>query len=626
VKQQVLAILRGSLRQQLRDPLTLLSMIVLPVLLNPLVLVVGGRVQAHQASELRAAVLTVQAPPAFAAAVNEKDRLVVVDEGWLEDGSGVLAQVVLARDDQPAEIHFRATRKRSERAKKRAERVLRRLRSDHREQLFQDAAIDGSWGEVLQVEERDLSTAQEREGGLLGRLLPMILVFIALNGGVITALDLVTGERERGTLETLLTARVDRRAVLLGKFSVVVLVALVTSALAVASLWLTLALGLYEAPGEGLGIPAAALPVLLVLLVPLSLLMASIFTVVAAYVPDYRTGQLAALVLIFAAWGASGVTAFPAVTFSPALALVPVTNLALAMRAALVGSFPPFLLALTLGATALHVGVALLVGSRLLARETVLLGAASASDRRARGRFGPDVAGIFLLSVILLWFLGQRVQSLHLLWGMLFTQLVLMGGLALGALVWLGQPLRATLQLRRPKGSDLLLAVMAGVTAPGLSALVAAVQQPLLPVSKRMMETMEASLQLEASLPVVVLVFALLPALCEELLFRGTLLNLLRRSLGPLAACLVVGLLFGAIHLHLVRLLPTATFGVLLAWAALRSGSIWVPITMHALHNGLLLLLATQGFGQQAPAGLLVGLSVLCVASVLIMDQRAHRR
>ncbi len=619
---QALVVFRGSLRQQLRDPLTLLAMVGLPVLLQPIALLGAGTVRGRDIRQGRAAELVVEAPEAFAAWVLENDRLEVVQQGWQDpEHDEVLARVVLEDQPRAAEVHYDSTRGKSEKARRRVSRVLRRQRRAELEERFASAGIAGGPLDVLRVRSEDLASEAEREGGLLGRLLPLILVFLAMNGGITTSLHLVTGERERKTLETLLTARVDRRAVLLGKFGVVVLVSLVTAALAVTTLWACLALGLYDVPGESLGIPTGALPLLLLLLVPLAVLMAAVFTVVAAYVPDFRTGQFAAVALIFLGLAAGGVAAFPAIQPSAALALVPVSNLALAMREALVGHFPPGILALTLGATGVHVALALALGARLLAREEVLYGGGQTAHRRARGRFVPDVIGIFLVVLLLLWFLGQRVQSMDLLWGMVFTQVVLMAGVAVGALVWLGQPLRETLALRRPRGPDLGLALLAGLGAPGISALVAAAQAPLLPTSSAFMESLERSMTLEVSLPVVVLVFALLPAVCEELLFRGALLGLLRRSLHPALACLVVGALFGIIHLHVVRVLPTGLLGVLLAVAALRSRSLWVPVLIHALHNGFLVVASARGGFGDPPLWLLLGMALLSVLAVAALGR-----
>ncbi len=612
----------GSLRMQLRDPLTLLAMVGLPVLLQPVALYAAGELRTRDARQGREATVVIEAPAELEELLLPRDRVEVVERGWQDpEHPEVQARVVLPQGDAPAEVHYDSTHSASGRAHRRALRVLRRQRRADMEQRFEDAGLAGRHDEVLPVDFEDVASTQEREGGLLGRLLPLMLVFLAMNGGVSTSLQLVTGERERKTLETLLTARVDRRAVLLGKFMVVVLVALITAAMAVTTLWACLAAGLYSAPGDAIAIPTAAMPLLLLLLLPLAVLMSAVFTVVAAYVPDFRTGQFAAVALLFLGLAAAGVAAFPAIQPSYALALAPVTNLALVMREALVGNYPVGILGLTLAATAVHVALALALGARLLAREEVLYGGGRAADRRARGGFVPDVLGIFLVALLLLWFLGQRVQGVDLLWGMVFTQVVLVAGVAVGALVWLGQPVRETLALRRPHSVDLGLAVAAGLGAPGLSALVAAAQEPLLPSSSAFLQTLEQSMTLDASLPVVVLVFALLPALCEELLFRGALLGLLRRSVGPVLACLVVGALFGAVHLHLIRVLPTGILGVVLCAAALRSRSLWVPVTIHALHNGFLVLASSLGWFGDPPLWVLLLMAAVTVGAVALVGR-----
>jgi membrane protease YdiL (CAAX protease family) len=101
------------------------------------------------------------------------------------------------------------------------------------------------------------------------------------------------------------------------------------------------------------------------------------------------------------------------------------------------------------------------------------------------------------------------------------------------------------------------------------------------------------------------------------LLFRGALLGLLRRSLHPALACLLVGLLFGLLHLHVVRILPTGILGVLLCVAALRSGSLWVPVVIHALHNGVLVIASDQGWFLDPPLWALLLMAALCVAAVV---------
>ena len=91
------------------------------------------------------------------------------------------------------------------------------------------------------------------------------------------------------------------------------------------------------------------------------------------------------------------------------------------------------------------------------------------------------------------------------------------------------------------------------------------------------------------------LLLAVTPALCEEIVFRGVLLGG-TRTLEPWRMIALNGLVFGAFHLSfetVIRFLPTALLGALIAWAVWRTGSIWVGSLMHFLNNGTIVLLTS---------------------------------
>ncbi len=80
---------------------------------------------------------------------------------------------------------------------------------------------------------------------------------------------------------------------------------------------------------------------------------------------------------------------------------------------------------------------------------------------------------------------------------------------------------------------------------------------------------------------------------------------------------------FGLLHLSIYRILPTGTFGVLLCFAALRSRSLWVPVVIHALHNGVLLTWSTQGDPSQTPGlPVLVLGGAVALAAVVALGRR----
>ena len=79
---------------------------------------------------------------------------------------------------------------------------------------------------------------------------------------------------------------------------------------------------------------------------------------------------------------------------------------------------------------------------------------------------------------------------------------------------------------------------------------------------------------------------AVIPAVCEEILFRGYVLKAFEKSWGIITAIIVSGILFGLFHLQIGNLLPLAALGVILALMTWLSGSIWPAVVAHFINNG----------------------------------------
>ena len=94
------------------------------------------------------------------------------------------------------------------------------------------------------------------------------------------------------------------------------------------------------------------------------------------------------------------------------------------------------------------------------------------------------------------------------------------------------------------------------------------------------------------SLVLTVLLLAVLPAIVEELTFRGVILSGLRKSLGDAGGVLMTAVFFGAAHTVLQQSLAAAPVGVLIGIIALRTGSLLPCVVFHAVYNALQLLSA----------------------------------
>jgi membrane protease YdiL (CAAX protease family) len=118
--------------------------------------------------------------------------------------------------------------------------------------------------------------------------------------------------------------------------------------------------------------------------------------------------------------------------------------------------------------------------------------------------------------------------------------------------------------------------------------------------------------------------FAVLPAVCEEIVFRGVLARSLGRRMSLISAAAISAVVFSAYHLSLVQALPTLTLGMVLAMIAVRADSIAPAIVAHALNNGLAIAVTRgalpelMGWLGHHPVAGLAGCAVATAGGVVI--------
>lgn len=214
------------------------------------------------------------------------------------------------------------------------------------------------------IELEELSTAgtRERVGSLVGGFLPYILLMVCLMAAMYPAIDLGAGEKERGTLETLLLAPISRTALVLAKFLVLFTVGLTSALLMVASMGLLLAV--FGGSLEGglaqmvRAIGARDLAMVALMLVPTAAIFASILLSISIYAKSYKeaSGMISPLMMLLIV--PIVVAMMPGVELNWFWSMVPLTNVSLAMKELVKGTmdyrmFSAILLSTTLIAGAL---------------------------------------------------------------------------------------------------------------------------------------------------------------------------------------------------------------------------------------------------------------------------------
>jgi sodium transport system permease protein len=460
--------------------------------------------------------------------------------------------------------------------------------------------------EPVVLDHLSVATVAESIRSRLAGMIPILLVIMALSGAFYPALDLLAGERERGTLESLLSWPVHRRDIFLGKLLVTCAAAIITVVLNLASGMITFAIAgsqlgaandsIASMLSSGVGVLAASFIVLL----PLTISLATVSLALAGLAASAKEAQNYLSPLIIVVMVAAGVAAIPGARPNMALDIVPITGPVLALKESLRSANIPWgHLLLSTAASLALAAVIIAWAVRLLEHESFCYpGLVRAGWGRFR-RWGPippmpnalEAVAVFAIAVGGLTMAGGLMRDLPAP-GLITVPLLAF--VLMPALVhaWLGNYSRAqTLGLRATHGSTLLRTLAAIPFAVVLSVCLGTVTQGAIPKEFEL-EIMEKMLAVNdlGGLPLLLLCVAVVPAVCEELLCRGTLLAGLRRSLGDPSAIVISAFLFAVLHMSPFRFLPQFTLGLALAWLVVRSGSIIPAMLLHAGHNAAVVI------------------------------------
>ena len=123
---------------------------------------------------------------------------------------------------------------------------------------------------------------------------------------------------------------------------------------------------------------------------------------------------------------------------------------------------------------------------------------------------------------------------------------------------------------------------------------------------------------------ITLFISAVMPAICEEALFRGALLYSAGWMKRKVLMCFIIGIIFGAFHMDMIRFIPTAILGVIFTYIAYKTGNILYPILLHFLNNSLSVIsLYSVGEVSQATQAVSFNIPLSAVASYLIISAAA---
>jgi sodium transport system permease protein len=393
-----------ELKDSLRDRRTLISIIVIPTFVMPAlffgvgkiatqivskakeeipsIMVLGGEDSAGVVTELKQSKKLKVVPSAadWKQQISDKKvRAAVQIPAGFEAGlkAGSADPVIIYNYDGELKSGF---------AVNELERFFRELRDRTVTARLAERSLPATLVKPFEFKRENVAPPEKVGGNLLGGIVPYLIIILCFTGAMYPAMDLTAGEKERGTMETLLCSPVPRVDLVLGKFLMVLTGSLSAMLLSLASMGISAVLAGMAFAGGGAakaGADQAAggfIPMIdplgifgvIAMVLPVAVLFSAVIFTVALFAKSYKEAQSYVGPMIFLVIMPAVVGMLPGIDLNLKLALVPILNLSLVCKEMLSGVWHWNYIALIFGSSCLYAAVALGLAVRMFNREDVM--------------------------------------------------------------------------------------------------------------------------------------------------------------------------------------------------------------------------------------------------------------
>jgi sodium transport system permease protein len=393
----ILTVYRKELRDSLRDRRTLISMIVIPMLMIPGIMIAVAGITMKMVNKAREEIPTVMVlggddSPVLRAALakNPKLRLAPFAADWKRQISDKQLRAAVeipagfeAALDRGAPAEIEIYNYEGELRSDLAAGELRDFLNGYREKTVTDRLVARGLPATLvkpfETKTQNVAPPEKVTGNRFGGMIPYLFILLCFTGAMYPAMDLTAGEKERGTMETILCSPVARTDLVLGKFLMVLTASLTTAVVSIVTTGITFVIiGLMA--GASAAARSGAMPTLdpaglllvMALVLPVAVLFCSVLLAVSLFAKSIKEASSYATPLIILIIVPAMMGMMPGVELNARLALVPVLNIALASKELVSGVFHWNYLALIFGSTCVYAAAALAVCVRMFNREDVL--------------------------------------------------------------------------------------------------------------------------------------------------------------------------------------------------------------------------------------------------------------
>ncbi len=402
--QHIVTIYLKELKDSLRDRRTLISMVVIPTLIIPVLLFGVGTVMSKvmkQAHDEATSVIIINGTdaPATVAALKADSKFRVVAPGGdykqlisekkvrvAVDFPAGFEAALKAGTPQTVKIYHYEGELKSGLGAGELDKFFRALREKTVETRLTDRGLSASLVKPFEIKRENVAPPEKVGGNAFGGFIPYFIIILCFTGAMYPAMDLTAGEKERGTMETLLCSPVNRLNIVLGKFLMVLTASVTTILLSMLSMGVSAAIGVMSF-GGGSGAPAAgakaageAIPMIdpmglfgvVAMVAPVAVLFAAMLLAISLFAKSYKEAQSYVSPLIIVIIMPAVIGTLPGIELTARTALVPILSLSLVCKEMLSGVWHWNYIALIFGSSCLYAAIALAFCVRMFNREDVM--------------------------------------------------------------------------------------------------------------------------------------------------------------------------------------------------------------------------------------------------------------
>lgn len=606
----------------LRDKKTIFMMIILPLLLYPILMVGASSIMSMSINKMEQTTVNIafNNNPSdnlinILNKTNEYDEakvnIIKVDdykEALDNETLDAYVEINENNDIQSYKIYTNSSKNNSYTAEKRIKEALDKYKEEIVEMNLAQEGLDAQKTlEPITCETLDIAKNEEIAGNILGQILPFILIIGVLLGSIYPAIDVMAGEKERGTLETLFTLPISNLELVMGKYMAVSFCAVVTAFLNIISILISIGfMTLTAGIANEMGMPKFDFTqmifpgiITMICIGLFAMVVSAISMCVCSLAKSFKDAQNYITPVMLIIMIPSYVSMIPNIELDGFTSTIPVVNISLLIKSVLSFKFDLNLIAIVFVSNFAFMILSVLLLSKMFNSEEILFGnnrSFSFLEKRSNIKKGTmptisDGAILYAVGLVLLIYVGSLVQLKFKMAGLAITQVMIICLPFLFA-YYIKTDFKKTFSLQKVNLKQILGGILIWMGGFVLINLITQITLYLFPQNMEVAEALTDAIIIKDNLVLNLAIVALMPAICEEIFFRGFIFTSFKGKSSSKIAIITSGILFGFMHMDFLRIIPTSILGIIFAYTVYKSESIFIAMILHFINNSIAVLVS----------------------------------